>query len=117
MPTHYKETPEFQKDFKKILRRYRTLPEDLENFKKRMLAVDVRQNKNFVVLRRKNSMQVVKARFFCRSLKRNTLRIIYAQCFKPGEADYVDINFIEIYFKGDKQCEDQERIKEYLKEI
>ncbi len=46
------------------------------------------------------------------NLKRSTLRLTYAY-----HEDENKIYFIEIYFKGDKENEDRERIKEYLKEM
>jgi len=57
--------------------------------------------------------QIYKARkFACKSLKgtgsRSGIRIIYAYY----EKDDI-IEFIEIYYKGDKENEDRERIKKY----
>ncbi len=53
-------------------------------------------------------------KFACRALKnrgaQSGIRIIYA--FRPAEAKVI---FIEIYFKGENENENQERIKEYLK--
>jgi len=46
----------------------------------------------------------------CRALRRRALRVIYAY-FEQEQR----IEFIEIYFKGDKENEDRKRIKEYLK--
>jgi hypothetical protein len=46
---------------------------------------------------------------FCRYLKGAALRIVYAY-----HAAHTRVDFIEIYFKGDKENEDQERIKNYL---
>ena len=55
------------------------------------------------------SLCIVKARLFCRYLKGTSLRIIYSY-FEQEQK----IEFIELYFKGDKDNEDRERIKEYL---
>jgi len=57
--------------------------------------------------------QIYKARkFACKSLKstgsRSGIRIIYAYYEKEDM-----IEFIEIYYKGDKENEDRERIKKY----
>jgi hypothetical protein len=65
-------------------------------------------------LARKSHVTIVKARLFCQSLKRNSLRIIYAYIEKSAEIEFVGIEFIELYFKGDKEREDAERIKRYL---
>lgn len=58
-------------------------------------------------------LQIYKARkFACKSLKgtgsRSGIRIIYAYYEKEDV-----IEFIEIYYKGDKENEDRERIKKY----
>ena len=45
----------------------------------------------------------------CAYLRRDTLRVIYA--YLPVQNQ---IEFIEIYFKGDKENENQKRIKDYL---
>jgi len=110
--------PEFEKDKKKLLKRFRTLDDDLHTF------IDV-QLKSFHKLKIDNSgiehisdlgitypqlFKVVK--FACRSLKgrgvQSGIRIIYSFF-----DDKDKIEFIEIYFKGDKDNEDRERIKKY----
>jgi hypothetical protein len=52
-------------------------------------------------------------KFACKSLKgkgaKSGIRIIYAY-FEQEDT----IEFIEIYFKGDKENEDKERIKKYF---
>ena len=106
---NFKELPEFSKEFKKLLKKYKTLEADLEVFKKDIIEVDLSDNKKFVILHNSGQMCVIKTRFFCRYLKSKTLRLIYAYY-----ANHEIIEFIEIYFKGDKENEDGERIKNYL---
>ncbi|KKQ28152.1 MAG: hypothetical protein US42_C0001G0003 [Candidatus Magasanikbacteria bacterium GW2011_GWC2_37_14] len=108
------ETPEFKKDFKKLFRKYRTLFDDLENFKKRFVEIDIKANKNFAILTENNNFRIIKARLFCRALKGNSLRVIYAQFRNCEKVEFISIDFIELYFKGDKTNEDRERIKDYL---
>lgn len=67
-------------------------------------------NKNFAILHQNKALLIIKARLFCKVLKGQTLRIICAY-YKDRQI----IEFIELYFKGDKENEDRERIKEYLK--
>ncbi|MDD5750364.1 MAG: hypothetical protein PHU56_01805 [Candidatus Pacebacteria bacterium] len=55
-------------------------------------------------------------KFACRALKgrgsKSGIRIIYAfHC----ESESYKVDFIEIYFKGEKENEDRDRIKEYFK--
>ena len=45
----------------------------------------------------------------CRALRNRSLRIIYT-FFEQNQR----IEFIEIYFKGEKENEDRGRIKDYL---
>jgi len=66
-------------------------------------------SKHFNVITKNEQCIIVKARLFCRYLKGSSLRIIYAFHYQSYKID-----FIEIYFKGDKENEDKERIKEYL---
>ncbi len=112
--------PEFEKDFKKLVKRFRTLPEDLINFIEIQLKLFHKDKiDNQGVVRMPNSgvdyPSIYKARkFACRALKgkgSNTgLRIIYAYF---GDKDRID--FIEIYYKGDQENEDRSRILNYLK--
>ncbi|MBL7148869.1 MAG: hypothetical protein ISS80_02225 [Candidatus Cloacimonetes bacterium] len=107
--------PVFEKDFKKLVKRFRTLDSDLENFIKVQLKMfhklDI-DNKGIVEIKGFSIeySKVYKARkFACRSLKgtgsKSGIRIIYA--YYP---DQDKIEFIEIYFKGNKENEDRERI-------
>ena len=106
---NFKEINEFSREFKKLLKKYKTLKQDLDNFKKSVLAVDFLKNKNFDDIYSDERMKIIKARFFCRYLRGKTLRIIYSLCEEKEE-----IEFVEIYFKGNKANEDRERIKQYI---
>lgn len=110
--------PEFDRDFKKLCKRFRTLEEDLEVFIKTQLNLSHKlniDNKGVFQIPGLNFdyPKVYKAKkFACRSLKGrgsgSGIRIIYAYY---GMEDTIE--FIEIYFKGDKENEDKERIKNY----
>ena len=114
--------PEFEKDFKKLAKRFRTLLEDLQNFIEIQLKLSHKDKiDNQGVVRMSNLGAdyplVYKARkFACRALKgkgSNTgLRIIYAY-FEDKDR----IEFIEIYYKGDRENEDRERILNYLENV
>ncbi len=106
---------EFEKDLKKLKKRFRTLDSDLENFIKVQLKMfhklDI-DNKGIVEISGLGIEypQIYKVRkFACRSLKgtgsKSGIRIIYAYFDREDK-----IEFIEIYFKGDKENEDRERI-------
>ncbi len=109
---NFDEIDHFTKDFKQLSKKYKSLSQDLLEFKKVVSVFPVGRGRHFIILTETNAVKVVKARFFCRYLKGSSLRIIYA-CFKNKQA----IEFIEIYFKGKRRREDQQRIKNYLKNI
>lgn len=111
MPTiyNYVALPQFTKDFTGLAKKYRSLPDDLENFKKVLAVEPTGNSKHFHVLAREQGRVVVKARFFCRYLKGASLRIIYVYSEKTRSFE-----FLELYFKGDKPNEDTTRINNYL---
>jgi len=117
MKINFKSTAEFQKDLKKLSKKFRSLDEDLTEFKKVLNEAPLGIGKHFNVIIKTDSVYIVKARFFCRSLKRKDLRVIYAYIEKHQTIEMVGIEFIEIYFKGEKENEDRERIKNYLKSL
>lgn len=107
---NFNETSEFKKDFKQLSKKYRSLSRDLFEFKKIVSEFPFGAGKHFVVLSKTEAVEIVKARFFCRYLKRSSLRIIYAYCSTKQI-----VEFVEIYFKGGKRNEDRQRIRDYLK--
>ena len=112
---NFKNTTEFQKDFKRLSKKFKSLDTDLIEFKKILNEAPLGIGKHFNVVTKTGYLYIIKARFFCKSLKKKNLRVIYAYIENHRIIEMVDIEFIEIYFKGDKSNEDRERIKEYLK--
>ncbi|MCK5358768.1 MAG: hypothetical protein KAJ48_10260, partial [Elusimicrobiales bacterium] len=102
----------FAKDFKQLSKKYKSLPEDLKGFKKILNTIPAGNSKHFNSIAKHELCLIIKARLFCRYLKGSSLRIIYAF---HSQTDKID--FIEIYFKGNKTNEDRERIKAYLKNL
>jgi len=109
MKTNYSELPEFSKEFKRFSRKYKSLSGDLEEFKRVIDVAPLGNSKHFNVITRNEQCAVVKARLFCRYLKGSSLRIVYA-----FYCQVLKVEFIELYFKGEKENEDRERIKDYL---
>ena len=101
--------PEFQKELKRLAKKYRSLPEDLQEFCNVVSVIPLGNSKHFNIIAQTNVLYIVKSRLFCRYLKGSSLRIIYAYSEQGHQFE-----FIELYFKGDKENEDRERIKEYL---
>lgn len=106
---------EFKKDLKNLKKRFRTLESDLESFINVQLKLYHKLGiDNNGIVRISNigieDPEIYKARkFACKSLKgtgsRSGIRIIYAFYHKQEK-----IEFIEIYYKGDKALEDSKRI-------
>jgi len=116
----YSATDVFQKDLKRLLKKYQTLEEDLETVKRNAIELFHLKNLNnqsvFPIPNFCNeAIQVCKIKkFACKALKgrgaKSGIRVIYAYHVTVSK-----VEFIEIYFKGEKENEDHERIKEYLR--
>jgi len=107
----FDETQEFVKDFKHLSKKYKSLSADLLEFKKIVTRFPIGTGKHFATLTEIKDIKIIKARFFCRYLKGSSLRVIYSYSEKD-----LKIDFIELYFKGDKASENQDRIREYLQQ-
>ena len=108
---NFNELPEFKRELKQLHKKYKSLPDDLQTRSAtRYLVTPIVKSKNFAVVAQTDTTLIVKARLFCRYLKGSSLRIIYSWNEQEQR-----IEFIQLYFKGDKTNEDRERIKNYLK--
>ena len=106
---------EFKKDFKKLSKKFKTLDDDIETFINKQLKLTHKlgiDNKGVVHISGLGIEipRIYKAKkFACKALKgrggMSGIRIIYAYYEKEDV-----IEFIEIYFKGDKADEDKKRI-------
>ena len=106
------ESDEFKKEFAKLSKKYRTLPEDFERLLKLIKTYPSGgESRHAPVLKREDEKVIVKRRMFCRATIGSNFRVIY---FYDGEK--VEILFIEIYFKGKKENENRERIEKLWKE-
>ena len=110
MMMNFDELPEFTKECKRFARRYKSLSGDLQEFKNVVSVVPLGNSKHFNIVTQTESVKIVKARLFCRYLKGSSLRVIYSYIEKEKK-----VEFTEMYFKGDKENEDRERIRRYLK--
>jgi mRNA-degrading endonuclease RelE of RelBE toxin-antitoxin system len=113
---------EFEKDIKNLRKRFRTLDGDIDNFVKSALVPFHKGSDDYggIVVVSDLGIEEPKIykvrKFACRALKgkgnQTGIRIIYAY-FKDEDR----IEFVEIYFKGDKENEDRKRIRnKYIKE-
>lgn len=88
---------EFEKEFKRLFKKYNTLEDDLKKFKKVLASFPTGVGKNFTIIHTSQDLKIIKARMACRALRDRSLRVIYAYIVKQKK-----IEFIEIYFKGSK---------------
>lgn len=107
---HFNQLPEFQKELKKLGSKYPSLSNDLKKFEVILSTYPMGIGKNFDIIYFSETIKIVKARLACKSLRGRSIRVIYA--YHNDTATFV---YIELYFKGDKENEDRERIKYYLK--
>ncbi len=109
---NFSETNKFSKDFKRLSKKYKSLPDDLLEFKRIVSEIPFGSGKHFVVLHENEEVKILKARLFCKYLRGASLRITYAYV----EAS-TTINFIELYFKGEQANENKALINEFLRQF
>ncbi len=114
--TEFDQLPEFEKDLKCLLKKYRTLNEDLQVLKQ-VLEVfpDERSPFSFRIDNLGLTTCVIKVKkIACKSLKgrgvNSGLRLVYAYF-----CDEQKIVFIELYQKNVKENEDRKRILTYFR--
>ncbi len=104
--------PEFDRDLKKLSKRFRSLEQDIEVLKKVLSVMpEAAPPRSFRIAGTHSGTPIIKVKkFACKSLKgsgaNSGIRAIYAYCQERCE-----IKFLEIYFKGDKELEDKNRFK------
>jgi len=112
----FEELAEFNRDFKKLLKKYRTLNDDIFVVKKVLNFSPVeRPPFSFRIDNLGLETCVIKVKkIACRALKgkgvNSGLRLVYAHFQKANK-----IIFIEIYHKNDKKNEDRDRILKNFK--
>ena len=74
-------------------------------------AVPPAPSRRVSILTQTESLLIVKARLACKYLRNSSLRVIFAYFIHERRVD-----FIELFFKGDKEREDGARINRYLRE-
>lgn len=104
--------PEFEKELKRLLKKYRTLHDDLEKLKQVLIVHPTGIGKNFTITHAEKHLKIIKARMACQTLRDRSLRVIYAYHEQEQK-----IEFIELYYKGDKVNEDRSRIYEYMRKL
>ncbi len=131
----FEELKEFEKDKKKLIKKYKSIPEDLKTVKQVLeILPDERPPFSYRINNLGIQSCIIKVKkIACKALKgkgvNSGLRLVYAY-FKPKIADLdnsyekqtdeeiIDkekIVFIELYHKSMKETEDRDRILKYFK--
>jgi hypothetical protein len=107
---------EFERDLKRLLKRFRSLEDDLTTFIDYQLELfhgqkqAVGKTERVAGLGFEDPPVFVAKRVACRALRgsgsNSGIRVVYAWFAAEGR-----IELIELYYKGDKQVEDKARIK------
>lgn len=104
--------PEFDKELKKLSKKYPTLPSDIDDIKPILLDYPTGIGKNFIIVKVSGDVKVIKVDVHCESLRSRSIRLIYAY-----HQDRIEFMYLEVYFKGDKENEDRGRIEEYIDSV
>jgi mRNA-degrading endonuclease RelE of RelBE toxin-antitoxin system len=110
--SHFKQLPEFEKELKRLSKKYPTLHQDIKDLEDVLRTLPTGSGKNFTIIHHSEKVKLVKTRLACKSLKNRAMRVIYAY-----HNETVTFVYIELYFKGNKANEDRERIFEYLESV
>ncbi|OIP58489.1 MAG: hypothetical protein COZ29_02065 [Candidatus Moranbacteria bacterium CG_4_10_14_3_um_filter_45_9] len=112
----FRQLQKFSKELKRFSKKYRSLQADVAKLQDvlKMLPLGTgSKHWNKLHISDDGNIVIFKVRLSCASLKGQSLfRIIYAHNAKNKEVVLID--FIELYYKGEKANEDRDLIKEYL---
>ncbi|MEA2088269.1 MAG: hypothetical protein U9O55_00275 [Patescibacteria group bacterium] len=123
MMMNYDETEKFTRDFKKLLKKFPSLVDDLEvNKQYRIELFHCKEIDSRSIFEIQGAGNTAELKFFkvkkfqCKDLKgrgaKSGIRLIYA--YFPVEQKIV---FIEIYFKADQANENKQRIIDFINTI
>ena len=117
---YYEAIAEFDRDFKKLEKKYQSLSSDFELMKKATIEAyfihKVNNNSIFPIegLCGNGYTSNKVRKFACKSLKgrgvNSGMRVIFI-----FQEDISKVIFIEIYYKSDKENENKDRIKDFIK--
>lgn len=117
----FEQVPEFEKDLKRLTKKWRSLPSDLEDVSLQITdlytdherSVEVRKaffnGKRAIILQKLENGEVVKMRLDVASLGNNSVRIIFI-ALKQSDR----VLFLELFAKNEKPRKDTKRIERYL---
>lgn len=121
---NFEQAPEFQKDLKRLKKKWRSLPGDISQAEKDILPLYVNQEgvdiarlreaffngKRATIVRETDNTEVVKIRLDVESLGSNDkVRVVFV-AVKTNNT----ITFVELYAKNEKSREDPKRYKPFI---
>jgi len=114
--------PEFEKDLKRLKKKYWSLDGDIENIINSSIKPYHEKNEEPVGIFQIPGLRTEYPKFYkakkfaCECMKgygvKSGFRVIYAYFERENK-----IEFIELYYKGEKDNEDKKRIRDYCKSI
>ena len=110
---NFKNIPSFDKQCKKLSKKYYSIDSDLEQFKKIIKKFPKGSGQHSHILKQKKGIFIIKSRFSCRTTKSKNFRIIYAYHENLNEIKIIE--FIEIYAKNQKENHDFALVDAYFK--
>lgn len=108
---HFERGPKFIRELEKLLKKFRSLNEDLSRLEKVITADPLGSSQHRDVIHKNEHLTIIKARLSCQYLRNQSLRVIYAYHQNTYKAIW-----IELYHKSEKANEDRERWLEYVKQ-
>ena len=112
----FQQSQKFLKELKRFSKKYRSLQADIAKLRDVLKILPLGNGSkhwNRLHISDDGNIVIFKVRLSCASLKGQSLfRIVYAHNAKNREVILID--FIELYYKGEKANEDRDLIKEYL---
>ncbi len=117
--------PEFEKEFKKLCKKYTSLNQDFEIFEMALKQDPKGDEIPWILpvswLWSKIKFQIYKVKKFrCFSINKNSkdsgIRIIYTYHEWENKIEFQKLEFIEIYHKNDRSNHDSQRIKKHYSE-
>lgn len=117
-------TPEFQKDVKKLAKKWRSIPDDIEQAKRAITplytpidGVDIKDFRDSffatsraTILTSTETYEIVKMRLDCMSLGSDKKTRLVFIMIRTDDT----IQFVELYAKNANEQHDQRRLKEYI---
>jgi len=102
----------FQKELKKLTRKYRSLDADLDVLERLIESFPFGEDaRHCTALKRDGDKCLCKRRMMCRSLKSTEFRVVYYY-----DGTELELVYLELYFKGDKETENNERLEKFWQE-